>query len=614
MIDTIDAVETVKQSKGKISPEWQEYLNNISVDTIDEILAVENLKKVTKYEFDIDHALDNMDLTFGGYKPSRDAIEFFSLMRLVMGEEPEVENSLVHYFMIDLIFGNIERHQYPYSREIQEKIRINDRKIAIMMARGLAKSTVVTAFFPIYLAIKGGMPNFGDVMFVVGFGDSQQAGAKVQANTIRDICEDSLFCQDYFEKMRFTDEECEFIRKGDGKLKKRSFMYKVKGAAGGSVRGIRYKTERPQIIIFDDIIKNEADANSKIIMKKLKSMMYADAENALGGKKGKIIIINTPFNKNDPVYQALESGVWTPVCIPMCERIDEDITKEEFIGAWEPMHSYERIKERYEDALGSSAIREFNQELMLRISSDEDRMISDSMIQWYSRADLEHRLPEYNLYLTTDFTTTGGAGSDLSGAATWAIGSNSDYFMLDLELKQQTIGEQYSNVFRMNKHWGMLNQRSVTVGIETDGQQKAHIFAIKEQMVKKNEWFTIGRQKGSKFGSEGILSRLEGGNKHWRFRMMLPLFQNKKIWFPIELKDTPQMKELLEEIKYCTYSGFGSKYDDGMDLISMLGAMEVTMPMQFSGGMHTMKRIGKNPKIWGNQNYNDEPDAYESYV
>lgn len=94
---------------------------------------------------------------------------------------------------------------------------------------------------PIVTAVTGKMPNFGDVMFWVSFGDSQQAGAKVQANTIRDICEDSLFCKEYFEKMRFTDEECEFIRKDDPKnplpIKKRCFMFKVKGAAGGSIRG-----------------------------------------------------------------------------------------------------------------------------------------------------------------------------------------------------------------------------------------------------------------------------------------------------------------------------------------------------------------------------------------
>jgi hypothetical protein len=76
---------------------------------------------------------------------------------------------------------------------------------------------------PVYVAITGNLPGFGKVMFWVSFGDSQQAGAKVQANTIRDMCEESEFCLDYFEKMRFTDEECEFTRKGTESAKKRCF-------------------------------------------------------------------------------------------------------------------------------------------------------------------------------------------------------------------------------------------------------------------------------------------------------------------------------------------------------------------------------------------------------
>ena len=599
-----------------VSPEWKNYVDSVKDG---DVLEPEDttLKKISKYEFNIDNALDNMDLTFGGYKPSRDSLEFFSLMRLVMGEDFEVENSLMHYFLIDLIFGKVERHQYPYSREIQDKIRLNPRKIGIMTSRGLAKSTVVTAFLPIYLAIKGKMPNFGSVMFVVGFGDSQQAGAKVQANTIRDICEDSLFCKDYFEKMRFTDEECEFIRKGEGTVKSRAFMYKVKGAAGGSVRGIRYKTERPHMIIFDDIIKNEADAASKVIMRKLKSMMYADAENALSGKKGKIIAINTPFNKNDPVYQALESGTWTPVCIPMCERIDENISKKDFIGAWEPMHSYERIKERFEDAVGSNALREFNQELMLRISSNEDRLIQDNMIQWFNAENIIAKAWQYNWYMTTDYTSTGSKGSDLSGAALFAVGSNGDVFLMDLTLRKFELEDQYNETFNMVE---MINDkvRWVEVGVETDDQQNIHIYSLKQKMVKRNTYFSMARQKNAKLGVEGIRSRLEGGNKHWRFRQMLPMFQNKKIWFSEQLKETEDMKELLEEIRYCTYDSINSKFDDGIDLLSMINAIDIKYPSKEYGSKENRPKVKKDSmhdKIWGKKNNEDiEAGPRDSYV
>ena len=581
-------------------------------------------KKHERYEFNVDKALDCIDLSFNGYTPSKDSIEFFNIMRLVYGEDFEVDNGLMHYFLVDLVYGNIKRENFPYSQEINEKIRLNHKKIAIIASRFSAKSTIITAFMPIVTAITGKMPNFGDVMFWVSFGDSQQAGAKVQANTIRDICDDSLFCKEYFEKMRFTDEECEFIRKDDPKnplpVKKRAFMFKVKGAAGGSVRGIRYKTERPQIFTFDDIIKNEADAGSDVIMAKLRSMIYSDAENALG-KKGKIIIVNTPFNKKDPVYAALEGGVWTPVCLPVCEKIYLDMPKSEYRGSWEAMKSYEEIMEKYEDAYYGETIREFMQELMLRISSEEDKMIPDKLIetQWYKRVDILKNIQAYNLYMTTDFTTTGSKGSDLSGIAVWAVNHNQDCFMLDLCLRKQEMVQQYDEVFRFIDLYTPEN-KTFEVGVETDGQQKAHILALKDRMRQRSNYFTIARQKGSEPGSEGIQSRLEGGNKHWRMRMALPLFQNRKIFFPEELRGLPEMNELMEEIRYTTYTKFNSKYDDGMDLMSQLNIMEIIYPaknMSYISTSYNNTPKAKTDSFWGNLGQRnsgyDNVSAYDSY-
>lgn len=532
-----------------------------------------------KYAFNVDEALDCIDLTFNGYIPSKDALNFFNVIRLVLGEDPEVDNGLMHYFLVDLVFGNVGRENFPYSKEINSRIRLNPRKIAIIASRFSAKSTIITAFMPIYIAVTGKMPNFGDVMFWVSFGDSQQAGAKVQANTIRDICEDSKFCKEYFEKMRFTDEECEFLRKGDGPTKKRSFMFKVKGAAGGSVRGIRYKTERPQIFSFDDIIKNEADANSPIIMGKLRSMIYSDAENATG-RKGKIIIVNTPFNKKDPVYAALESGVWTPVCIPICEKISLDMKKEEYRGSWESMKSFDDIMEKYEDAYYGDTLREFNQELMLRISSEEDKLVKEDQIQWYSREVLKNNLGSYNIYATTDYTASNNLKGDYSCTMIWAVNARNDWFLLDLSVKKSTIAEQYEPLFRFVREWGSRYGRHVTVGVEIDGQQQLNLHALKKMMLEYNVYFGFARQIGSPFGKEGISRRQATGAKHEQFMRVHPLFQQHKIYFPEELKENADMKEVLNELAYVTYEGIGSKHDDALDCISMIASMEVIAPSE----------------------------------
>lgn len=591
--------------------DWKEYEEAVVDGREPEPREIVAKKRIggPKYEFNVDSALDTIDLTFGGYSPSRDAVEFFNIIRMVLGEDPEVDSSLMHYFLVDLVFGNIERHQYPYSKEIQDKIRINSRKIAIIASRGSAKSTVITAFLPIYVAVTGKVPNFGDLMFMVGFGDSQQAGAKVQANTIRDICEDSAFCKEYFEKMRFTDEECEFIRKGDQKIKKRAFMYKVKGAAGGSVRGIRYKTERPGMILFDDIIKNEADANSSIIMAKLRSMIYADAENALSGAKGKVVIINTPFNKKDPVYQALESGVWTPVCLPMCEKIYEGIPKEEYRGAWEEMHGYSRVLERYEDALGTDTMREFNQELMLRIADEGSKLIKEDQLLWVSRKMLEKQLDNYNIYITTDYTASNSKKGDYSGTFVWALSNGGDWFLLDMSLKKLGISEQYDPLFAMVQKWGNVRGRNVSVGVEIDGQQQLNIHLLKKMMIEKNSYFTFARQIGRPYGDEGISRRRAGGDKHEQFMRVHPMFQSGKMFFCEELQDSPDMAELLEELDYITWESINSKHDDGLDCISMLMHLETVLPAK-----NTPAPVEKKYQMWGFEDeYEDEADGYAGY-
>ncbi len=565
------------------------------------------IKANEKFSFNVDEALDTIDLTFNGYTPSEDALKFFNIVRIVLGEDPEVSNGLMHYFLVDLIFGNIKREHYPYSKAIRDSIRINPRKIAIIASRFSAKSTIITAFMPIYIAVTGNMPNFGSVMFWVSFGDSQQAGAKVQANTIRDICQDSVFCNEYFERMRFTDEECEFIRKGSGPEKKRAFMFKVKGAAGGSVRGIRYRTERPQIFTFDDIIKNEAEANSIVIMNKLRSMIYSDAENALG-RKGKIIIVNTPFNKKDPVYNALESGVWTPVCIPICEKISIGMKEEDYIGSWEAMKSFKDVMEKYDDAYHGDTLREFNQELMLRISSAEDRLVKDDQIQWYSRNALKKNLHLFNVYLTTDLTASNSLKGDFSGTMGWAVNSVGDWFLLDLSLKKMTIDDQYKPIFQMNRDWGAKYGRNVSVGIEIDGQQQLNLHTLKKQMIEYNSFFTFARQLGSPAGKEGISRRQASGAKHEQFMRVHPLFQQHKVYFPEEIRDTPDMKELLNELQYITYDGIGSKHDDGLDCVSMLASMDIMLPAAVDTDTYSV--ITSDGLLWESVWEDEEDDEY----
>jgi len=549
----------------------------------------------------VDKLLDNIDLALDWYIPSDFAIEFIIFIRLVLGEEPENTSPKAHYFFIDCVFQQANVKPFFMIRNIDYD-ELKDR-VVILASREFSKSTLV-AYLILYMAAKGKVPGFGKVNYGLYVADSMRNNVETTMTTIKKVYQESKYLKSLFEDTRLIQTEVSFIRKPTtrkeidayqqainveklrpdevpGRMKRTFTLVGIGANTGG--RGSRDGLARPDFTIFDDMLPSEAEANSDVILAKVESTIESDILPGMNNNGNFSIMIGTPYSKKDPVYRRIEQGTWLPVVFPRGNQLPTD--EKTFISVWEDRHSYKNCRKDYvramkaKDAGDSSKLRSLLQEHYLRISSDEDRMITDSMVQWYNRTDIERRLAQYNVYMTTDFTTTGSSGSDMSGIAVWALGSNNDIFMLDLCLRRQELEEQYEEVFRMNKYWAKHSTKSITIGIEVDGQQKGHVLAIKDRMIRKNEWMTIGKQKGAKPGSEGILSRLEKGNKHWRFRMMLPLFQNKKIWFPRELEDTPDMRELMDQIKYATYSGFGTKCDDGADLISQLGMMDMQFPM-----------------------------------
>ena len=572
----------------------------------------------------VDWLLDNVDLTFEGYIPSVVSIEFFNFIRLTLGEEPENANSLAHYFLVDVIFMQDSVKEYLTVRGIDYD-SLKDRT-TVLCCREFAKSTIIGSFVPLYMAWKGELPGFGAVNYGIYVGDSMRNNVKTTMNTIEQVYYESEWLHTQFESARFTDELVELIRNprtpteihlyettiAIGKKphqvpgrSKRKFAMRGVGAQTGT-RGTRAGLQRPQFAIIDDVIPSEADANSETVLTNIDKTIESDVLNALHGAGSFAILIGTPYNKKDPVYQRIESGAWVPVVFPICERIHEDLVLKEFRGAWEDRHSYEKVMKRFMDASRGNKLRSFMQELMIRISSEKDRVIPNNYIEPFTRENILKNGAGYNWYITTDFTTTGGTGNDFSGMAVWAVSSNGDHFLVDLVLKKMELAMQYNELFRLvNKYKRYTG--TIEVGIEIDGQQKIHLFAIKELMTKKNEYFTIAKQKGGL--REGILSKSGKGGKEGRFSVMVPLFQAGKIWFARELEDTPAMRELRLELEYVTYDEhgrvqFGSVHDDGLDLISQLSMMNIYTPSEDSKGIAS--KYGD--PIWND----DEPE--ENYV
>jgi hypothetical protein len=769
------------------------------------------------YPFDIDSALDTIDLRFKNYTPTEDAVTFFNIARLIMGKDFAITNPKFHYFLVDVLYGNITREQFHYSEDIIEKLTVDPTNIAVIASRGSAKSTITTLFYPIVAAIKGTLPVTGELSHILILSDSAQGGAKDQALIMGNTVNRSAFCNEVFEKIRFTQTEVELIRKGPEPLEERHMLIKFKGAQmlredellygeyskvkmkdvkigdklygpdgklaeiteksdlmykagykivlqdgrelvvsidhinsilyrsviddecvyeeidivtsdmlklpmfdgdtprlwvkntapvqypeldiplddelaeeaylrgsidqrlellkdfigtevdgdteyiaenerqaeyvaelvrslGGTAKtstddwivyiklntvgsdkvaiigiepvgmlhgyciainnndrqylannyfrthntgGIRSGSRNPitgdryGLILADDVIKNEAESYSDIIMHNVNTALNSDALNAMRAGNTQYILVNTPFHKKDPVYMAMESGAFTPVLAPICESINESTTKENFVGVWESNHSYDKVMQRYLKAAAmDTGIRSFNQELLLRISNDDDKLIPTSLYTWFPLGLVLQNLDYYNIIITTDFTSSNEKKGDFSGIFVWAVNSKKQHYLIDLTLDKLRITEQYDIVYDYINKYSKKNGLAVDVGVEVNGNQRVHIEALREHLLKRGTSCRFPTNEGNtKYGAEGIDSKQAGPDKHARFRMMVPYFEERRILFPKELKTNKSMVELLKQIGYTNQSKFASA-DDGPDCISMLRPMKIYYPME----------------------------------
>ena len=476
------------------------------------------------------------------YVPSQFALAFVNFIKLVNGGQGEENKTpTLHLKMLDQI-------DQP-----------NSRKIANMVHRGAAKTTVLGEYLILYLATFGELPTFGQVDFALYVSDSIDNGVKNMRKNLEFRWENSTFLQKYVPHAKFTDIHWHF-KNVSGK----EFIVKGYGAKTG-VRGTKANGKRPQLAILDDLVSDE-DARSKTMIAAIEDTVHKAIDHAMHPTRSKIIWSGTPFNASDPLYKAIESGAWAVNCYPVCEKFP--CTRQEFRGSWEDRFTYDYVKRKYLEALKSGTVHTFNQELMLRIMSDEDRLVLDSDINWYKRHDVLKHLHLYNTYITTDFATTEDESGDYAFISVWAISSGGHKFWVDGICKRQGMDKNIDDLFILAQKY-----KPLSVGIEVTGQQEGFIPWIKSEMVKRRIFFNLASSGNS--NRPGIRPNT---NKLQRFIVTVPWFKAGEMFFPEELKNEKVMIELMEELRLASGNGLKSKHDDGIDTVSMLAAMSVFLP------------------------------------
>lgn len=495
----------------------------------------------------VDDYLNEVDYReMNKYIPSPFAISFIDFFKLINGKQISEGSSdyqpspPAHYRMV-------------------EALATKKSRVLNLCSRGFSKTTIFGEALILYLATFNVLPNFGLCDVIMYVSDSMENGGKsIRKNTeFRYLNSDLL--QKYIPFAKFTDTDMLF----KNSLGKETYV-RIFGAKSG-VRGFKQFGNRPVLAILDDLVSDE-EASSEVQLAKIKEIIYKGIDYCLNPLRYKVVLNGTPFNKNDPIYEAVESGNWDVNVFPICNEFP--CKKEDFVSAWKERFTYDFCLEKYKNHPEA-----FKQEMMLRIATDEDRVVSKDDICWFNRNDMLNDIKnfpgKYHIYITTDFATTDGKKSDYTVIGVWAIDSLGNRYLIDGFAERQLIHITFNRIFEYVSKYSPM-----AVGIEITGQQGAFISLLKTEMLKRNIFFTFARDKNNK--KEGIAVLV---NKMQRFRLSVPFFKNKMMFFPNELKETFFIQEILDEINLVTINGgIKSKHDDCLDMISQLEQMNLILP------------------------------------
>lgn len=528
----------------------------------------------------LDTWLDEIDYSFlnsSRYVPSQFSLIFMNWIKLVNGAEGESHTTPpVHLKMLDkLVQPN------PVTKAVNSYV-------ANLCFRGAAKTTLFMEYFVLFCAQFGVLPNFGKVDGMIYVSDSMDNGVKSARKNIEFRYVNSPFLQEWIPQATFTDNYLEFVNKNGHRLGCKMF-----GAKTG-LRGTKIFGKRPTVAILDDLVSDD-DSKSKAAMQAIKDTVYKGVNHALDPTRRKVIFNGTPFNTEDILIEAVESGAWDVNVWPVCERFP--CTREEFVGAWEDRFSYDYISEQYDMAVKTGKLAAFYQELMLRITSEEERLVQDAEIKKYSRAQLLQNRQNFNFYITTDFATSAKQTADYTVISVWAYSNNGDWFWVDGMAEKQTMEKTFNKLFYYVASYGPQQ-----VGVEVTGQQGAFISLLQKEMLDRNCFFNFASDQAG--GAPGVRPQVD---KLSRFNLVVPLFKMGKVHYPEEAWDTKVVQMHLQQIRMATMSGLKGK-DDCLDTVSMLGNLTPWKP-----GI-AQQPVPVEDIMWQDQYREPEIDRISSYI
>jgi len=417
-----------------------------------------------------------------------------------------------------------------FHKEIYKDIPRNKRMV-IAAPRGFAKSTIISRFYPLWLAL------FRKAKDITIISASETLAIGFLRDIKREIESNQLIKEVWGDQKTDKWTENHIILKTGSSIRARG--------AGGQIRGFR-----PDVIICDDIETDES-VESEEQRKKTKDWLFKACLNTLL-PDGQFVIIGTIIHPLSVLADLLvmENG-W----VKRKYQAYKDGVEEPGKEIWGELWTHEKLQIRKKE-IGSWA---FSSEYLNNPISNETAPVKDNQIRYWTE------LPkQYSCVIAVDPAYSDDETADYKVASVVAIDQAQNRYLVDYVRTHKPIGEFQDSIINLYiRHKGVLTG----VGIPSSGVEKGFFDSFMKKCEERKIYPPVAELKNT-FTQTG--TSISARNKKARVVASLqPLFEQGKYYIHgnhIEARD-----ELL--------TIGSSRWDDVVD--TMAYAEQILQPVYY---------------------------------
>ena len=445
------------------------------------------------------------------YNASSFTMQFMAFREAMLAPKSN-KTPMFHYALVDSLTGD-------------------NQKQIVESFRGSAKSTTVTCDLPLYLAFFGKADWFsGEVNYALIVSETSTQ-AQDLIREIRNSYDESDALQQAMELTIARSDELEF------KVGDRYFNLVAKGA-GQSMRGIKRRGIRPQVILVDDLEDDEAVMN-KESRRKLKNWFFKVLLPARDPNNYKIFFVGTPLHDDSLLANLMADSSWCPIKFPI---MDEDENP-----AWNDRFSKEWIDNEMAFFRKQGMGKAFYQEYMLQVVDDDDAVFKKDMFTYYDSGDIAKHLHGMNVFTSVDLAISKEEHADYTVITTIAVNSDNHWFVLNQDVSKSSMSEIINRLFGQVSRY-----KPQMLILETVAFQLAFKGMVEEEMLRRNSFVRIETTKKMK--------------KELKIQSMQPRYNTQSVHHP--KGELEWVKDLEEQLVMFRPEGALTKHDDQIDGLS----------------------------------------------